>query len=129
MKARNQLKNTKVLMIYIQSFNLFSLFFRFDLFFRYSISLACNGYKNFGHNRHQQLKINTQRYFVFRFPQIFILMVLFAVFVSHIELKKFNGKLVCNPIQCHTLKNMICQIDEQCLKNEDVRVPHKKSRK
>ena len=43
----------------------------------------------------------------FRFMQILILTVIFAILVGHIELKKLTEKLVCNPIQCHTLKNII----------------------
>ena len=40
-----------------------------------------------GHIRHQRLKINTNRCFVFRFTQLSILTVIFAILVGHIDLK------------------------------------------
>ena len=44
--------------------------------------------KKYGHIHHQRLKINTKRCFVFRFTQLFILTVIFAILVGHIELMK-----------------------------------------
>ena len=91
--------------------------YRFYRFFRYFTGKRCNRRKKYGHIRHQRLKINTNRYFVFRFTQIFILTVIFAILVGHIELKKLTENA---GLQSHTMpiaeeKNML--IGRKMLKN------------
>ena len=61
--------------------------YRFYRFFRYFTGKWCNRRKQYGHIHHQRLKINTNRCFVFRFTQLFILTVIFAILVGHIEFK------------------------------------------
>ena len=56
--------------------------------------------KKYGHIRHQRLKINMIRNFVFRFTQIFILTVIFTILVGHIELKKLTENA---GLQSHTM--------------------------
>ena len=77
-----------------------SPFFRFDRFFRYFAGKVCNRRKNYGHNRHQRLKINTKRCFVFCFTQILVLTVIFAILVGHFELKTLTEKA---GLQSHTM--------------------------
>ena len=80
-------KKTNVLIMYSVIYHIFPIFFRFDRFFRYFAGKGCNRRKNYGHNRHQRLKIITKRCYVFRFTQMLILTVILEVLVCHIELK------------------------------------------
>ena len=64
--------------------------YRFYRFFRYFIRKQCYRRRKYGHIRHQRLKINTKRCFVFSFTQILILTVIFAILVGHIGLKKLT---------------------------------------
>ena len=48
------------------------------------------------------------------------------ILVGHMELKILTEN-VSNPIQSHTLKNMKYHFEEKLTKNEDVRVPQKKT--
>ena len=59
-------------------------------FFRYFIRMQCYRRRKYDHIRHQRLKINTKRCFVFSFTQILILTVIFAIFVGHIGLKNLT---------------------------------------
>ena len=61
--------------------------YRYNRCFRYLMASDATDTKKYGHICHQRLKVNTKRYFVFRFSKIFILTVIFLILVGHIELK------------------------------------------
>ena len=100
LQRKKKNKNTKVLITYSVIYRIFSFFFCFDRFFRYFAGKGCSRRKNYGHNRHQGLKINTKRCFVFRFTPILFLTVIFAILVRHIELKTLKEKA---GLQSHTM--------------------------
>ena len=64
--------------------------YRFYRFFRYFIRKQCYRRRKYGHIRHQRLKINTKRCFVFCFTQNLILTVIFVILVGHNGLKKLT---------------------------------------
>ena len=61
--------------------------YRFYRFFRYFIRKQCYRRRKYGHIRHQRLKIHTKRRCFFRFTQILILTVIFAILVGNNEWK------------------------------------------
>ena len=62
----------------------------FTVFFCNSTRKLCYWRRKYGHIRHQRLKIDTKRCFVFSFTQILILTVIFAILVGHIGLKELT---------------------------------------
>ena len=61
--------------------------YRFSRFSVILLGSNATDVENMAIIRHQKLKINTKRCFVFCFKQILILTVIFAILVGHIELK------------------------------------------
>ena len=98
-------------------------------FFRYFIRNLCHRRTKYGHIRHQRLKINTKRWFVFCFTQIYILTVIFAIWTAILNWRNQRKTLVCNSKQCQELKYVKGQFEEYCSQFESVRVLQRKSLK